>query len=161
MTDPSMTEPVRHVTFTIERRYPAAPARVFAAWSDPQAKQRWFACHDDWGTTEYALDFRIGGREVNRVRPPGGPEHRFEARFHDIRPDRRIVCAYDMYVGATKLSVSLATVEFAADGTGTLLRFTEQAAFLDGYADLGERERGTRLGLDRLEAMLRHETAPI
>ena len=30
-----------HADFTIERRYDASPARVFAAFADPVAKRRW------------------------------------------------------------------------------------------------------------------------
>jgi len=33
---------VQHGSFTIERRFDAAPARVFAAWSNPDAKAGWF-----------------------------------------------------------------------------------------------------------------------
>ncbi len=33
---------VIHSTFSLERIYPAPPARVFAAWADPVAKARWF-----------------------------------------------------------------------------------------------------------------------
>lgn len=32
---------VIHNTFVIERSYPATPARVFAALSDPAKKRRW------------------------------------------------------------------------------------------------------------------------
>ena len=35
----------KHATFTIERVYPAAPARVFAAWSNKEAKTAWAYCH--------------------------------------------------------------------------------------------------------------------
>jgi uncharacterized protein YndB with AHSA1/START domain len=52
---------VTHATFVIERTYDASPARVFAAWANPTAKARWFACHDDWNATEYELDFGVGG----------------------------------------------------------------------------------------------------
>ena len=34
---------VTHATFTIRRAYPAAPERVFAAFSDPAKKRRCFA----------------------------------------------------------------------------------------------------------------------
>ncbi len=37
---------------------------------------------------------------------------------------------------------------------GTLLVFTEQGAFLDGYDDAGSRERGTRDLLEALGASL-------
>ncbi|MDQ1721444.1 MAG: hypothetical protein QOI26_1178, partial [Pseudonocardiales bacterium] len=33
---------VEHSTFTVERTYNAAPARVFAAFADPAKKGRWF-----------------------------------------------------------------------------------------------------------------------
>ena len=54
---------------------------------------------------------------------------------------------------------SLATVEFRAKGAGTLMKFTEQAAFLDDFDDGGGRERGTRALFDNLEAALQRETA--
>ena len=42
-----MSEPsVFHATFTIDRIYPAAPARVFAAWASAEAKSRWFVGPD-------------------------------------------------------------------------------------------------------------------
>ena len=60
-----------------------------------------------------------------------------------------------MYVGDAKISVSLATVEIAPEGSGTRLRFTEQAVFLDGYDDAGSRERGTAGLLENLGKGLR------
>ena len=36
----------QHATFVIERDYAAPPPRVFAAWSDMDAKSRWFAGPD-------------------------------------------------------------------------------------------------------------------
>ena len=42
---------VTHATFTLERVYPAPPQRVFAAWSDPAAKARWFAGEKDRKST--------------------------------------------------------------------------------------------------------------
>ena len=40
-----------------------------------------------------------------------------------------------MYADGVRISVSVATIEFAAaaDGTGTTLTWTEQGAFLDGF----------------------------
>ena len=59
---------VTHATFSLERSYPAPPARVFAAWADPAAKARWFAGGSGSG---HQLDFRVGGREVARGGPDG------------------------------------------------------------------------------------------
>ena len=147
-----------HATFTILRTYDAAPARVFAAWASRDAKARWFSCHEDWETTAYELDFRVGGREINRVGPKGGPVHAYDARYMDIVPNQRIVFGYDMHLDDTRISVSLATVEFAPAGAGTRLSFTEQVVFLDGYDDPAGREHGTRIGLAKLDAALRRET---
>lgn len=149
-----MERSTHHGTFVIERNYPAAPARVFAAWTSPEAKARWNVCHDDWRVVEHQLDFRVGGREVQRTGPPGGPMHVFEGRFIDIVPDQRIVYAYEMRVDDTRVSVSLATVEVHAEGRRTRLVFTEQVVFLDGHGDLEEREEGTRVGFDRLAIAL-------
>ena len=38
-----------------------------------------------------------------------------------------------MYMDKTRISVSLATVEFKPDGQGTRLVYTEQAVYLDGH----------------------------
>lgn len=140
---------VVHASFTIERIYPASPRRVFAAWSDREAKARWFSCHEG-----YTLDFRVGGRESNRGGPPGGPVYACDALFHDIVPDERIVYSYELRRDDTLISVSLATVELAPVAGGTRLVFTEQGAFLDGHDTPSEREHGTRLGLERLVAEL-------
>ena len=139
-----------HSTFVLERNYPAAPARVFAAWADPAAKSRWFAGPDDWHTTVPEFDFRVGGRERLRTGPKAGKAHYFDAIYQDIVPEQRIVYSYDMHIGDARISVSLDTVELEASGTGTRLVFTEQAVFLDGYDDAGSRERGTADLLDKL-----------
>lgn len=148
---------VVHATFAIERAYPVPRANVFAAWAEPAAKQRWFACHDDWKPGAYELDFRVGGREHLRTGPVGGTSHVFNAVYHDIVPGERIVYSYTMHLDERRISVSLATVEFRAARSGTLLVFTEQGAFLDGYDDVAGREEGTRIGLENLDAELRRK----
>jgi uncharacterized protein YndB with AHSA1/START domain len=149
---------VTHATFVVERTYDASPSRVFAAWADGAAKNRWFSGPEEWKSSEHELDFRIGGREINRGGPPSGPVHTFEGRYYDIVPDERIIYTYDMHLDETRISVSLATVEFRPAGTGTRLIFTEQGAFLDGYDNAADREQGTRDLLDGLGAELRRQT---
>jgi uncharacterized protein YndB with AHSA1/START domain len=144
-----------HATFTIERTLPATLPRVFEAWSNPVFKRSWFACHDDWQTVAYELEFRVGGRERNQVVLPNGPRHTFEAIYLDIVTDYRLIYAYDMSIDERRVSVSLATVVFeAVSGRRTKLTFTEQAAFLDGYTGEQDHERGTELLLDSLERSL-------
>jgi uncharacterized protein YndB with AHSA1/START domain len=141
---------VRHATFTIERVYEAAPERVFAAWADPAAKREWFRGPQEWEPGEYELDFRVGGREISRGGPAGGPWHAYDARYYDILAGERIVYAYDMHIDDVRISVSVATVELFAEGGATRLRFTEQGAYLDPRFSEVDREGGTRGLLEQL-----------
>jgi uncharacterized protein YndB with AHSA1/START domain len=142
-----------HATFVIERTYDAPAAQVFAAWADPAAKARWFGGGEE-ATDEHELDFRVGGREINRGDGPDGHFYTYEALYQDIVPDERIVYTYDMHRGETRISVSLATVEFKPAGAGTRLIFTEQGAFLDGEDKPEYREQGTGDLLDALDLEL-------
>jgi uncharacterized protein YndB with AHSA1/START domain len=146
---------IRHHEFTIDRRFRQRPEQTFQAFADPDLRQRWFRVPDSWTDTEWSLDFRVGGGELNAGRDHGGTHHRFCSRFHDIVHDERIVFAYDLRLDGVLTSVSLTTIELRGDaGGGTHLIFTEHGAFLDGLEDPAEREHGTGLLLDRLEAFL-------
>ena len=139
-----------HGMFCIERIYPASPARVFRAFQDPVAKAAWFNGGPECTILAQEMDFRVGGREQSRGRWTSGHVSHFDAIYHDIIPNERIVFSYDMYVDDAKISVSLTTVEIKASGAGTRLIFTEQDVFLDGFEDNGGREHGTGEVLDRL-----------
>jgi len=146
---------VTHATFVIERTYEAPPGRVFGAWSDPIAKRRWFSGPEEWQQGPHELDFRVGGRERASGGPKGGPVHIYEALYWDIVPNERIVSTYDMHMDKTRTSVSLATVEFNVEGSGTRLVYTEHGAFLDGHDSPAQREQGTRDLLEALDAEVR------
>jgi uncharacterized protein YndB with AHSA1/START domain len=132
MTDRS----VIHDSFTIERSYLAMPSRVFAAFATVDAKSNWATIEGHKGTDEQVVpaefDFRIGGRErFGFVRL--GTLYRYDARYYDIVPDQRIIYSYEMYAADSRISVSVATIEFTDHGDGTALTWTEQGAFLDGF----------------------------
>ena len=146
---------MQHATFVIEREFAYPPARVFAAWADPKAKEKWFGGPaGQWTPLERQMEFRIGGRERAKVKWATGRVTDFQAVYHDIAQDRRIVYSYGMHVDDKRISVSLATIEFEPSGKGTKLILTEQGAFLDGYDDAGSRDRGTRGLMDALERSL-------
>jgi uncharacterized protein YndB with AHSA1/START domain len=156
MSGPTVT----HATFVLERTYDTSPARVFAAWSDPAAKARWFAESEGWERSVFELDFRVGGRELYRGRPKGGAPITYEASYQDIVTGERIVYAYAMHVDETRISVSLATVEISPAGNGTRLTFTEQGAFFDGHEVPAQREQGMGTLLDALGAELARRPRP-
>ena len=150
MTDRQVT----HATFTLERRYPVPPSRVFGAWADPVAKARWFSTGDG-----HQLDFRVGGREVARGHAPGGQALAFTSTYQDIVPGRRIVYASTLAADDTTATVSITTVEFVPDGEGTRLTLTEQGTFLDGAEEPSWREQGTSDQLAALATELELEEA--
>jgi uncharacterized protein YndB with AHSA1/START domain len=147
---------VVHSTLELERTYDAPLARVWAALTDEAAKQKWFrGTPGEWELLERSMDVRVGGRERVKGRWAGGVVSTFDAIYHDVIPNERIVYSYEMYLDTKKISVSLATMQLAADDGRTTLTVTEQGAFLDGYDDAGSREQGTGYLLDAIGTSLK------
>lgn len=140
---------VSYATFSLERTYHASPSRVFEAWSDPKAKAQWFA----GPAFEYDLDFRVGGREVNRGRH-NGAVMTFESFYRDIVAGERIVYASTLSIDETVSTVSITTVQISSADDGTRLVLTEQGTFLDGLEQPSWREQGTGEWLDALGTQL-------
>jgi len=60
-----------HATIVVERDYPVPPARVFAAFADPDAYRQWHVPNGEWVTNRFAYDFRIGGELLAGFGKPG------------------------------------------------------------------------------------------
>jgi uncharacterized protein YndB with AHSA1/START domain len=146
---------VVHATFHLQRTYDAPVARVWRALTDEAAKQKWFSGPPGrWELLERHMDVRVGGSERLKGRWEGGVVSTFEATYHDVIPNERLVYSYAMHLDEKKISVSLATLQLKAEARKTTLMVTEQGAFLDGYDDAGSREQGTGHLLDALEKSL-------
>lgn len=142
---------VVHATFHLRRTYDAPVARVWRALTDEAAKQKWFGGPPDhWELLDRHMDVRVGGSERLKGRWEGSVVSTFEATYHDVIPNERLVYSYQMHLDEKKISVSLATLELKAETGRTTLMVTEQGAFLDGYDDAGSREQGTGHLLDAL-----------
>ncbi|WP_426517181.1 SRPBCC family protein [Diaminobutyricibacter sp. McL0618] len=141
MTERKLT----HSTFTLEREYKASPAKVFKAFSDPAIKAKWFeAPSDEWRHIGSSLDFREGGREHSEGQfGEGGPVSRFDAYYHEVVDDLRLVYDYEMRVDGQRLSVSLASIELTPTATGTRLTLTEQGVYFDDLDNTEQRKEGT------------------
>ena len=147
-----------HETFTLERRYPSAPGKVFRYFSEPQCRKLWFGATEDWSQRSHSLDFRVGGQELEQGAPPGGPLITYESHILDIVPDERIINSYVLAAAGERFSVSLCTVEFLPDGTGTLLRLTEYGAYFDGNPEAPRmRVHGIGKQLDLLGRVLQKD----
>jgi uncharacterized protein YndB with AHSA1/START domain len=147
---------VVHATFHLERSYEAPIARVWKALTDQEAKQKWFSgTPGRWDLIERRMDVRVGGSEWLKGRWEGGMVSTFDAFYHDVIPEQRLVYSYVMHLDEKKISVSLATLQLTVANGKTTLKVTEQGAFLDGYDDAGSREHGTGHLLDSLGASLK------
>jgi uncharacterized protein YndB with AHSA1/START domain len=150
-----MSQQVIHSTFVIERNYPVSPERVFAAFSDPGKKRRWFGESDGHDVEEFQMDFRVGGSErmVYRFKegtPFPGVALVNEGHYEDIVPQQRIVTASTMTLGEKRISASLITIELLPAAKGTDLICTFQGAFFEGSDGPERREGGWQKLFDRL-----------
>ena len=128
-----MTQPsVIHDIFTVQRTYPTDTSRVFAAFASQEAKDIWADTGDlESSTVPAELDFRVGGRERFGFGYQGH-SYTYDALYYDLVPEQRIIYSYEMHADGVRISVSVATIEFAKSGDGTTLTWTEQGAYLDG-----------------------------
>jgi uncharacterized protein YndB with AHSA1/START domain len=164
----AVAQPVLSGSFTVERSLAAAPERVFCAYSDATVRRQWFHIPGSPPDAHYELDFRVGGYEVSSgwFAPMGTPELiEYRSNFWDIAADARIVFGYSLTLDGIRRWASLVTVEISAvsegalaGGSGTLLRHTEQYAYLayadDGAHDLAHLRGSTNLQLNGLAAVL-------
>ena len=150
---------VVHNTFVVERAYPVPPERVFAAFSDPAKKRRWYAEAESKQIESYDMDFRLGGKEhyvagFNEGHPLAGRTLKSENIYRNIVPNRRILFTSTMALEERPFSISLGTVELLPSEKGTDLILTFQSAFLEGADGPEMREAGWRVLLEKLAAEL-------
>lgn len=122
---------VTHDTFTIDRTVDASPEGVFEALANPEIKAKWFAGPPGWKLIERTQDFRVGGHERVSGVHGNGITSVFDADYHDIVPNERVVYVYEMMVNGRKISTSLATFELVKAGGKTKIILTEQGAYFE------------------------------
>jgi len=146
-----------HHTFSVERTFPHSLARVFAAFSDPKKKRRWFAEGEGWNISEFTADFTVGGREISRFRFKDGPPMENITVYQDIVTNQRIVFVYAMKIADKRISASLSSVELFEAKNGTRVVYTEQGQYFDGIDQAKGREQGCNELYDRLAEELRRD----
>lgn len=123
---------VHHDTVVLARTFDASIARVFAAISDPVGRARVYGAGGRSTVIFSAVDVRPGGRDVFQFGSGDGRRFRGECIYHDIVPERRIVCTDLVFEGDVPLWVGVATLQFASIASRTQLKITAQGVWLDG-----------------------------
>ena len=146
-----MSTQISHDTFTIERTFKASREKAYRAWSDFDQKAKWFVGPaGKWTALRRELNFSVGGEEIVVGDFPGHGTSGFFATYQDIVPLERIVYSYRMYVDDVLLSISLVTVEFHDEGSGSKTLFTEQGVYIGDPASAASRRQGSEMLMDNI-----------
>jgi uncharacterized protein YndB with AHSA1/START domain len=148
---PANTAAISRPSVTIQRRYDAPPARVYAAWTKADMIVRWFGPTDARQETVKAeMDVRVGGRFTISFTKADGDSLRVTGLYKEVVPDHKLVFGWAWLTGSGH--ESQVTVVTTADGDGTLLTLTHEQ-LLDEPTRDGHR-RGWSESLEKLAATL-------
>ncbi len=137
---------VTRPSLTVKRRLNAPPAKVYAAWTDPQKIIRWFGRPDAKPDSFQAdIDARVGGRF--RISFSTDDEYyEVGGAYREVVPNERLVFSWAWH--STPERESQVTVSLKPDGDGTLLTLHHEQLF-DAAARDGH-ERGWIGSLEKL-----------
>ena len=134
-------------SLTLKRRIAAPPAKIFAAWTQPEKMMRWWGTKDAT-TVRAEADLRVGGRFAVGFRTPDGEEHNVSGVYREIVAGEKLAFTWAWH--STPERESLVTVTIEPDGDGAMLTL-HHANFFDAAARDNHRN-GWGGTLDRLEA---------
>ena len=137
-------------SLTLKRRLKASPAKVFAAFTDPEKIKRWMG-PGEIVTVAAESDARAGGRYRIAMRSPDGGEHDVGGAYREVIANEKLVFTWAWKTAPEQ--ESLVTVLFKPDGDGTLLTLTHEQ-----FADADSRDRhqhGWNGAFDKLEMLFR------
>jgi uncharacterized protein YndB with AHSA1/START domain len=116
-------------SLTLKRRFKARPARVFAAFTDPEKVKRWMGPGEMKAVIAEG-DLRVGGRYRWVMQSPTGEQHDVGGVYREVVPNEKLVFTWAWKVEPPDTPhESLVTVLFKADGDGTLLTLTHENLF--------------------------------
>ena len=124
--------PAVHDSLTLERTYNASTTRVFEAWRDVKARERWSKPSDDTDIVYDQAEFKVGGVDIMRCGFKGDLRYSAHVRYLEIIADTRIVMAERIAENGAPQAVSLVTIEMTPEGKSTRLKVTLQISALDG-----------------------------
>jgi len=137
-------------SLTIKRRFNAPPAKVFAAWTDPEKLKHWMGGREIASVTAQA-DVRVGGRYHIVMHKSGdGEQHDVSGVYREVTLNEKLVFTWAWKT--TPERESLVTITFKADNGGTLMTFTHEQFFDEDARD--RHQQGWSTSFEKLEKYL-------
>jgi len=136
-------------SLTLKRRLKAPPAKVFAAWTDPEKMTRWMG-PGEMKTTRAETDMRVGGHYRIVMQAPNGEEYDVGGVYREVVTNEKLVFTWAWK--STPERESLVTLLLKPDGDGTLLTLTHEK-FADEESRDGHKQ-GWTSSLDKLESFM-------
>jgi uncharacterized protein YndB with AHSA1/START domain len=136
-------------SLTLKRRLNAAPAKVYAAWTEPEKIAKWFG-PEEIETLRAQADARVGGGFRVVMRSIESEEHDVSGVYREVVPNQKLVFTWAWR--STPERESLVTVLIRPDGDGSLLTLTHEQFFDEAARD--RHESGWIGCLNKLERYL-------
>ena len=142
-------------SLTLTRRYAAAPEKVWRAWTDPEAIERWFGPGPGEPVSAAELDLRVGGRFRIVFGGANGNANECAGVYRDVVPNRRLAFTWH-WPRTTSERISLVTLTFKRVGSETELVLRHEELFDEAARD-GHKQGWTGL-LEKLAVFLQSST---
>jgi uncharacterized protein YndB with AHSA1/START domain len=136
-------------SLTLKRQLKAAPARVFAAWTEPDKIVKWFG-PDAGPVKDASIDPRVGGRYAITFYTEDGEQHHVSGLYREVVPNEKLVFTWAWRTMPGR--ESLVTVLIKPDGTGSLLTLFHEQFFDEAARD--RHRQGWGGCIDKLERYL-------
>src|ERR1700733_5140803 len=149
MSTQAATKPITKPSLTLKRHLKAPPAKVFAAWTDPEKVKHWMG-PGEIKVLHVETDPRTGGRFNWGMRAPNGEEHAVSGVYREVVPNEKLVFTWAWK--STPERESLVTVLIKPDGDGSLLTLTHEQFFDEDVRD--RHQQGWAGALDKMEKLL-------
>jgi len=139
-------------SLTLKRHFKAPPAKVFAAWTDPEKLKRWMGPGEITAVATKS-DARVGGRYRIEMRSPNGDALNVGGVYREVVTNEKLVFTWSWDAAPPdEPHESLVTVLFKPDGDGTLLTVTHEKLFDEKSRD--GHYHGWVGALDKLEKLV-------
>jgi uncharacterized protein YndB with AHSA1/START domain len=120
----------------LRRVYNASPERLFAAWTTPEAMERFFG-PGEVQARDVSVDLRVGGRYQITMVMADGEKMIAGGVYREIDPPHRLVCTWSWEEDEPELEIeTVLTLEFLPKGNATELVLRHE-----GFRDDDQRDR--------------------